>query len=101
MTSLQYYCILGLADIKNASQRQNKCTKDAGWVGNKITADHRLQSPKIGSNVKIMIFFFHFLNVIIRKDPKKEKYLQGGSGWMYRLVIVLVLIGELYLNKYM
>ena len=36
MTSLQYHCILGLAEKNFASQRQN-CAKDAGCAGNKIT----------------------------------------------------------------
>ena len=30
MTSLQYYCILGLAEIKTASQRQNDAQKMQG-----------------------------------------------------------------------
>ena len=38
MTSLQYYCILGLAEIKTLHPRDKKCAKDAGCAGNKITA---------------------------------------------------------------
>ena len=30
MTSLQYYCILGLAEIKTLHPRDKKCAKDAG-----------------------------------------------------------------------
>ena len=36
MTSLQYYCILGLAE-KNCTAETKLCTKDAGCAGNKIT----------------------------------------------------------------
>ena len=38
MTSLQYYCILGLAEIKTLHPRGKLCAKDAGCAGNKITA---------------------------------------------------------------
>ena len=40
MTSLQYYCILGLAEIKTLHPRDRLklCAKDAGCAGNKITA---------------------------------------------------------------
>ena len=34
MTSLQYYCILGLA---GTHRNKNLCAKDAGCAGNKIT----------------------------------------------------------------
>ena len=37
MTSLQYYCILGLAEIKNCNPETKLCAKDAGYAGNKIT----------------------------------------------------------------
>ena len=38
MTSLQYYCILGLAEIKICIPETKLCTKDAGCAGNTITA---------------------------------------------------------------
>ena len=38
MTSLQYYCILGLAEIKLCIPETKLCAKDAGCAGNKITA---------------------------------------------------------------
>ena len=37
MTSLQYYCILGLAEEKTLHPRDKLCAKDAGCAGNKIT----------------------------------------------------------------
>ena len=37
MTSLQYYCIQGLAEIKTLHPETNLCAKDAGCAGNKIT----------------------------------------------------------------
>ena len=41
MTSLQYYCILGLAEIKTLHPRDKLCAKDTGCAGNKITAHVR------------------------------------------------------------
>ena len=38
MTSLQYYCILRLAEIKkNCIPETKLCAEDAGCAGNKIT----------------------------------------------------------------
>ena len=40
MTILQYYYILGLAEIKNLCMPETKVSaKDAGCAGNKITVD--------------------------------------------------------------
>ena len=38
MTSLQYYCFLGLAEIKTCIPETKICANDAGYTGNKITA---------------------------------------------------------------
>ena len=40
MTSLQYYCILGLAEIKTLHPSDKIIAKDAGCAGNKITVGH-------------------------------------------------------------
>ena len=45
MTSLQYYCILGLAEIKTLHPREKICAKDAGCAGNKIAEDLALNVP--------------------------------------------------------
>ena len=47
MTSLQYYCILGLAEIKLSISETKLCAKDAGCAGNN-TNSRNLYPPTRG-----------------------------------------------------
>ena len=43
-TSLQYYCILGLAEIKTLHPRDKSIPKDAGFSGNKVSKGAKIRS---------------------------------------------------------
>ena len=75
MTSLQYYCILELAEIKTLHPRGKIMRKNAGCAGNKITAD--MHSDAI-------VFLFY------KTIADWPNFCKGQTGLLYFTPLILI-----------